>query len=272
MKVRLIGVGDVGEAIVLSCVTEFDRLGIGPSGQHSMLESYRVIQLTSPAFQRTYGRVLGPIQDHLTSPRQEMWLRSSLGYLFFGGPTSEFDARLEVLSGDRKRPPSLASHPGLSFWFDTLLPLVRGNTALNEQVRQALDDGCAERDQYLDRNTALGDNWLLLPAMPLDRADLKPRRANVGRKLMKAVLKAGGRNKLIDNLGKNPPDGPDVDVVAIVFSAGDSFGADGAELLAEEIRTALKHPEATRVIATLGFGVYERNTNEVQDGRCVPAI
>jgi len=85
---------------------------------------------------------------------------------------------------------------------------------------------------------------------------------------MKAVLKAGGRDKLIDNLGKSPPDGPDVDIVAIAFSAGDSFGIDGAELLAEEIRSALKHPEATRVIATLGFAVYERDVNEAQDGRC----
>jgi hypothetical protein len=150
MKVRLIGVGDVGEAIALACVNEFERLGIG-----SMLESRRVIQLTSPAFQRTLAKVMEAVQDDLTMPRQEMWLRSGLGYLFFGGPTSEFDGRLEVLLGERRRPAELERHPGLTFWLDTLLPLVQKKPNINKQVRTALNEGCDQHDEYLARNARL---------------------------------------------------------------------------------------------------------------------
>src|SRR5690349_7028627 len=76
MRVRLIGAGEVGEALVLACVREFDRLGI-----QSMLESHRVARLSSSAFQQTLSKVLEAVQGLLNSPREEMWLRGGLSHL-----------------------------------------------------------------------------------------------------------------------------------------------------------------------------------------------
>ena len=48
-----------------------------------------------------------------------------------------------------------------------------------------------------------------------------------------------------------------VDVVAIAFSVGDSFGGSGADELAHAIRESLQELNPDRIVALIGLAVYE---------------
>src|SRR5262249_23860950 len=72
---------------------------------------------------------------------------------------------------------------------------------------------------------------------------------------------------LAKGLGMVSADVP-VDVVAIAFSVGDSFGGSGADELAHAIREILQELNHNRIVALIGLAVYERNV-DVLDGRYV---
>ncbi len=270
MKIRLIGIGSVGEKIVLACANHFrnERM-IG-----SLLESSHVIQSSAVPYRTTLSSLQALIQDLLTTPQEEMWFRGGLAYLFFFSPVTDFEGRLNVLLGDEPLPPTLSGRADLRFWRESLLSRIMAETGLRDPFLKTVGEGIVSMQKHIATHMSLlGRDWLLVPALPLEDVDQRneeplPRMSGIGRKLMQAVLKNGGTHKLVTGLGKKKPDGPDVDVVAIAYSAGDSFGADGAELIAEQVRDSLKDPDATRVIAVLGFAAYEEGENAV-DGRTV---
>ncbi|MFO0820002.1 MAG: hypothetical protein U1A77_18780 [Pirellulales bacterium] len=270
MKIRLIGIGSVGEKIVLACARHFrhERL-IG-----SLLESSHIIQASSPAYRTTLTNLHALIQRLVTTPQEEMWFRGGLAYLFFQSPVSDFQDRLNVLLGDEEVPAALVGRADLRFWRESLLRRITEKADIRDQFLQLLGEGVVGQQKLVaEHMSLLGHDWLLVPALPLEDVDQRhneplPRMSSIGRKLMQSVLKNGGADKLVSGLGKKKPDGPDVDVVAVAFSAGDSFGADGAELIAEEVRASLKDPDATRVLAVLGFAAYEEGERAI-DGRSV---
>jgi hypothetical protein len=274
MNIRLIGLGDVGQEVVVACSQYFQSRQIV-----SLLESKKVVKFTTKEYADTLNNLRGATNNaeaaacgvSCSSPESMRSLRRALAYLYFGGPDDEFEQRgHELLEADA---PDLnvteAGRPHVEFLqgLYTNLAKVPG---LRNTFRTHLSAGIFAHQAFLRaQEPLLGKDWLITPDLPLEEADLKSRFSSIGREMMKRILKSKDdkRERLTSGLGLVSADVP-VDVVAIAFSVGDSFGGSGADELAHAIREILQELNHNRIVALLGLAVYERNA-DVLDGRYV---
>ena len=274
MNIRLIGLGDVGQEVVLACTKYFQTKQI-----ISLLESKKVVKLTTKEYADTINSLRGSINNaeaaacgvSCSSADALRSLRRALAYLFFGGPDDAFEERcteiLEAGTGDKK--PTLEARPHIDF-LQGLYANLEKVPGLRTAFRTHLDAGVHAHQQFLDAHeSALGKDWLITPDLPVEEAELKSRCAGIGRELMKRILKSKNNKleRLTEGLGLVSVNVP-IDVVAVAFSVGDSFGGCGADELALTIRAILQELNHNRIVALLGLAVYERNV-EVLDGRYV---
>jgi hypothetical protein len=274
MNIRLIGLGDVGQEVVVACSQYFHSRQIV-----SLLESKKVVKLTTREYADTLNNLRGATNNaeaaacgvSCSSPDAMRSLRRALAYLFFGGSDEEFEARgKELLDADAPDVEvSEAGRPHAEFLQGLYANLSRV-PGLRNTFRTHLAAGIhAHQAQLRAQETLLGHDWLIAPDLPVEEVELKSRCANIGRELMRRILKSKGDKlaRLTHGLGLVAADVP-VDVVAIAFSVGDSFGGSGADELAHAIREKLQELNHNRIVALIGLAVYERNV-DVLDGRYV---
>src|SRR5262245_25894868 len=274
MNIRLIGLGDVGQEVVVACSQYFRSRQIV-----SLLESKKVVKLTTREYAETLNNLRGATNNSeaaacgvsCSSPEAMRSLRRALAYLFFGGPDDEFEQRsLELLEADSEDLElSEAGLPHIEFLQGLYGNLAKG-PGLRNTFRTHLAAGIHAHQAYLRAQEPLLDkDWLITPDLPVEEAELKSRCASIGREMMRRVLKSkcNKLERLTKGLGMVSADVP-VDVVAIAFSVGDSFGGSGADELAHAIREILQELNHNRIVALIGLAVYERNV-DVLDGRYV---
>src|SRR5947209_20173529 len=104
MNIRLIGLGDAGQEVVLACAQYFHTKQIV-----GLLEAKKVVKLTTREYADTLNNLRGATNNaeaaacgvSCSSPEAMRSLRRALAYLFFGGPDDEFEARgKELLEAD----------------------------------------------------------------------------------------------------------------------------------------------------------------------------
>ena len=273
MNIRLIGLGDVGQEVVVTCCQYFHAKQIV-----SLLESKKVVKFTTKEYSDTLNNLRGATNNaeaaacgvSCSSPDSMRSLRRALAYLFFG-PDDEFEQRgNELLEADA---PDLnvsdAGRPHVEFLQGLYANLAKV-PGLRNTFRTHLNAGILAHQAFLRaQEPMLGKDWLITPDLPLEEAELKSRFASIGREMMKRILKSkyNKRERLTRGLGLVTADVP-VDVVVIAFSVGDSFGGSGAAELAQSIREILQELNHNRIVALIGLAVYERNV-DVLDGRYV---
>jgi hypothetical protein len=274
MNIRLIGLGDVGQEVVVSCSQYFQSKQIV-----SLLESKKVVKFTTREYSDTLNNLRGATNNaeaaacgvSCSSPEAMRSLRRALAYLFFGGPDEEFEQRgKELLDADAAdAAPSDAGRPHAEF-LQSLYANLAKVPGLRNTFRTHLSAGIYAHQAFLRAHeTLMGKDWLITPDLPLEEAELKSRFASIGREMMKGILKSkyNKRERLTRGLGLVSAEVP-VDVVAIAFSVGDSFGGSGADEMAHAIREILQELNHNRIVALIGLAVYERNV-DVLDGRYV---
>lgn len=273
MNIRLIGLGDAGQEVVLACTQYFHNKQIV-----SLLESKKVVRLTTREYADTLNNLRGAINNaeaaacgvSFSAPESHRSLRRALAYLFFGGSDDQFEQRSnELMGAESDSSVSREGRPHVEF-LRSLYSSLNKVPGLRNAFRTHLEAGIHAHQAFLRSNDSLlGKDWLITPDLPVEDADLKSRSDGIGREVMKRILlsKHNKLERLTDGLGKVSADVP-VDVVAIAFSVGDSFGGSGADELAQAIRTILQELNHNRIVALLGLAVYERNV-EVLDGRYV---
>jgi hypothetical protein len=274
MNIRLIGLGDVGQEVVVACSQYFHAKQIV-----SLLESKKVVKFTTKHYADTLNNLRGATNNaeaaacgiSCSSPEAMRSLRRALAYLFFGGPDDELEQRghelLDADSPDREVSPAAQVHV-------EFLKGLYGNLAkvpgLRNTFRTHLSAGIFAHQAFLrSQEPLLGKDWLITPDLPVEEAELKSRFSSIGREMMRRILHSrdNKRERLTNGLGLVSADTP-VDVVVIAFSVGDSFGGAGADELAHAIREILQELNHNRIVALIGLAVYERNV-DVLDGRYV---
>jgi hypothetical protein len=274
MNIRLIGLGDVGQEVVTAVSQYFQARQIV-----NLLESKKVVKLTTREYSDTLNNLRGATNNaeaaacgvSCSSPEALRSLRRALAYLFFGGPDDEFEARgHELLDADT--PDLVISEEGKPHaeFLQGMYANLGKVPGLRNTFRTHLSAGIFAHQAFLrSQEPLLGKDWLITPDLPLEESDLKSRFASIGREMMKRILKSkyDKRERLTQGLGLVAADVP-VDVVAIAFSVGDSFGGSGADELAHAIREILQELNHNRIVALIGLAVYERNV-DVLDGRYV---
>jgi len=274
MNIRLIGLGDVGHEVVVACTQYFQTKQIV-----NLLESKKVVKLTTKEYTETLNNLRGTTNNaeaatcgvSCSSPEALRSLRRALAYLFFGGPDDEFDQRShEMLEADA---PDLnisaAGRPYIEFLQGLYANLAKV-PGLRNTFRTHLNTGIFAHQAFLRaQEPLLGKDWLITPDLPVEEAGLKSRFSSIGREMMRRILKSkyNKRERLTKGLGLVSAEVP-VDVVAIAFSVGDSFGGSGADELAHGMREILQELNHNRIVALIGLAVYERNV-DVLDGRYV---
>jgi hypothetical protein len=271
MNIRLIGLGDVGQEVVVAVSQYFHAKQIV-----SLLETKKVVKFTTRQYSDTLNNLRGATNNaeaaahgvSCASPEALRSLRRALAYLFYGGPDEELEKRghelLEADAADLEV--SAAGRPHVEFLqgLYTTLAKVPG---LRNTFRTHLSAGIFAHQAFLRaQEPMLGKDWLITPDLPVEEAELKSRFASIGREMMKRILHSrdNKRERLTKGLGLVSAEVP-VDVVAIAFSVGDSFGGSGAKELAHAIREILQELNHNRIVALIGLAVYERNV-DVLDG------
>ena len=193
MNIRLIGLGDVGQEVVVACSQYFHTRQIV-----SLLESKKVVKLTTREYADTLNNLRGATNNaeaaacgvSCSSPEAMRSLRRALAYLFFGGPDDEFEARgKELLEADvPDLEVSEAGRPHAEFLQGLYANLTRV-PGLRNTFRTHLEAGIhAHQAQLRAQDTLLGRDWLITPDLPVEEVELKSRCANIGRELMRRIL------------------------------------------------------------------------------------
>src|SRR5262249_48750719 len=274
MNIRLIGLGDVGQEVVVACSQYFHSRQIV-----SLLESKKVVKVSTREYADTLNNLRGATNNaeaaacgvSCAAPEALRSLRRALAYLFFGGPHDELEQRgAELLEADEPtRPVSDVGRPHVEF-LQGLSATLAKVPGLRNPFRTHLEAGIhAHQASLRSQEPLLGKDWLITPDLPVEEAGLKSRCASIGRELMRRILKSKSNKleRLTQGLGLVSAEVP-IDVVAIAFSVGDSFGGSGADELAHAIREILQELNHNRIVALIGLAVYERNV-DVLDGRYV---
>src|SRR5271170_4905569 len=117
MNIRLIGLGDVGQEVVVSCCQYFHAKQIV-----SLLESKKVVKFTTKHYSDTLNNLRGATNNaeaaacgvSCSSPEAMRSLRRALAYLFFGGTDDELEQRghelLDADAPDREVSPAGQPH------------------------------------------------------------------------------------------------------------------------------------------------------------------
>lgn len=290
MKIRLIGVGKTGEEVVRTVTSYFSHKGI-----ESLLEGRHVVLPTTDGFVDTYTKlrnVLTLSHDQKTvnlirTPLEERYLRSSLGWLFFDSyynrpfltqpqeknkPPQIEDRHWQKFFGRTQsptppNPPPDESRADLAWLHADLFERIKKVDGLMAKFMKALETGFrAHADEVAQTCQTLGNGWLVTPSLPLVRKEFTSGATSIGEELMKSVLAVEvNHDRLLEGLGEIDCD---VDIVAVAFSAGDSFGCGGAETLAQAVRRVLQYPDANRIVAIVGLALYNRG-DDTLNGRCV---
>jgi hypothetical protein len=271
MNIRLIGLGDVGQEVVVAVSQYFHAKQIV-----SLLETKKVVKFTTRQCSDTLNNLRGATNNaeaaahgvSCSSPEALRSLRRALAYLFFGGPDDELEKRgHELLDADGPDlEVSAAGRPHVEFLQGLYVNLAKV-PGLRNTFRTHLSAGIFAHQAFLRaQEPMLGKDWLITPDLPVEEADLKSRFSSIGREMMKRILRSrdNKRERLTKGLGLVSAEVP-VDVVAIAFSVGDSFGGSGAKELAHAIREILQELNHNRIVALIGLAVYERNV-DVLDG------
>ncbi len=307
MRIRLIGIGEVGQQVAQVCCKHFQDRQIS-----GLIERVKIVKPTTDPYVATYSGLRGVAQRYLGNAEARRTLRRTLSHLFFGGPDAERDQRWEELSGEpgeatehaadfcrfveqirqqlQREAPVPAGQPaappaaaGAAAGRRGIIGGLLGGGAAPQpgapvapaQVKtgaEAWDDrlkgGFEQQGRELSEGAKLfGVDWLIVPEMPVIDGDWRPRLAGSGRELMRTIL-ASQQQRVQDLLVGLGEVSCDVDVVAIAFSVGDAFGGSGAEELARAIRKILEKLNRNRVVAILGLAVYE-GIDASLDGRYV---
>jgi hypothetical protein len=274
MNIRLIAVGEAGQRVAADCMTYFRD-----SHLEGLIESTQVIRLTTGAYVQTFANLSAAAQAELRAPERRRALRAALAHLFFCGPPTQLRQRRADLLAHLQEPPPrngkspappkvpLAPNPHRDF-VRSLTERLAATGRLDAFLTQ-LDRGIeAHLTEMTDGARLFGPDSLITPELPLTVSErqFRPRHAGIGSQLMARILRSSaGRDRLTAGLGLvSCP----VDVVVIAFSAGDSFGCVGAELLARSIRETLQELNHNRIVAVIGVAVYEEGSDRALDGRC----
>src|SRR5262245_60448932 len=208
MNIRLIGLGDVGQEVVVACSQYFRSRQIV-----SLLESKKVVKLTTREYAETLNNLRGATNNaeaaacgvSCSSPEATRSLRRALAYLFFGGPDDEFETRgnelLEADSPDLEV--SEAGQPHVEF-LKGLYANLSKVPELRNTFRTHLNAGIfAHQANLRAQEQLLGKDWLITPDLPVEEAELKSRFANIGREMMRRILhsKPNKRERLTKDLG-----------------------------------------------------------------------
>ena len=187
MNIRLIGLGDVGQEVVVACSQYFHSRQIV-----SLLESKKVVKLTTREYADTLNNLRGATNNaeaaacgvSCSSPEAMRSLRRALAYLFFGGPDDEFESRgKELLEADvPDREVSEAGRPHAEFLQGLYANLTRV-PGLRNTFRTHLEAGIhAHQASLRSQEPLLGKDWLITPDLPVEEAGLKSRCASIGRR------------------------------------------------------------------------------------------
>jgi hypothetical protein len=262
MKLRLIGLEAAGHDLLVACGRYFQENGLS-----AFLDQRRVIRLTTQPFQSALTALTAQADGLLPAARDRLLLRRSLAYLFFGGPVKELQERLNRVGAAGQAPDGPLPETTQALRFLARLHQRLAGAAEQERFWRTLRDNLHAHVKELEADQQwLGPDWLITPATPLDHVGQTFSFAHLGRELMEAVLlEQENHRQLLAGLGTLDAA---VDVVVIAFAVSDSFGAEGACMLAQAVRRVLQYPEANRIVAVLGLGVYNAAVNSL-DGRLV---
>lgn len=266
MKIKLIGVGNTGERNLIEIMQYLKKRSM-----EGFIEDNKVIRAGLNTFHHACQMLSCKLsKGFLSSPKDQVFLRKALAYLLFGGRDADLEKRYKELTSPiertRRRERKGGESNAPARFFDKIF------SHISHQGPEAQDNFLKELKTAFDRHKAriestaewLGPDWLIIPETPLDVSNLNIKHANVGHELMESILKVD-RNleRLTQGLGTQYSP---VDVVAVVFPLGDAFGGEGSELICQSIRQVLMYPDADRIIAILGLGVYDPVSDPI-DGR-----
>jgi hypothetical protein len=263
MRLRLIGLGDAGELVLAGCCRYFQSRGL-----NQFLERRVVLKITTGPFALAANALTGLAGMALQTPQERLEMRRGLAYLFFGGQATAQGVRdrLGHLRNPDKAPPEERSALHQLRQVEARLQNAESKQAFWNLLDFHLSDPIVGHvPAVAAQNDWLEPDNLLAPDQPLLNAAFTPNAAIIGRELCQAFLLDQRRRwRLLDGLGHA---GSRLDVVVVAFSLNQSFGGEGAEVIARAVRRVLEYPEANRIVAVLGFGVHDAASN--LDGKYV---
>lgn len=264
MNIRIVAVGQKAETTTQDAVRHLRALEL----DDRIIEKVRVLKLTTAPYCKLYNRLEQMAKEHLARhPHGRQCLRRTLGHIFYGLEGS-LDERLADVKDQKAMADEKLSRAIIGFQkcFRSLAKeqKLQFTLAIQEFVKQ-------HQEELQTNDELFGKSSLIVPDIPLvETKACYPRNAGVGTKYANRIMRdEKKRQELLRGLGvTNDPRGEQgVDVVVIVFSMNDAFGGEGARIICNHIRETLEDPDANRIVATVGFGLYDESSNAHIDGR-----
>lgn len=248
MRLRFIGLGDVGEQAMESCCRYLQQRGL-----NRFVERRLILKTTTGQFSLAAVALNGLAGIGRHTPQERLEVRRALGYVFFGGEIRDDAVAIRarhIFKPDRAPDEERSALRRLQ----SVLKGMGGRAEENfgRIFNNHLKNQCAA---IAGQSDWLAADDLLVPDQPLLNPALCPQKGVIGRELGEAFLQDHRRRwRLLDGLGQS---GSRLDVVVVAFPLNNSFGGEGAEVLAKAIRRVLDYPEANRIVAILGYGLYD---------------